>query len=113
MLDLVVALLFGVFALIVFVDFVRHSPVDKKKHLVVSAVGVVVVSLIASLFWGIETGLNVGFWVMFLAGIGKELYDKYIEGEFFSIADMSFNLVGILFGLLFSSLFWKILTMRL
>ena len=113
MLDIVVALLFGVFAFMVFIGFMRHAPVDKKKHLIVSTIGVVVIALVANFFLGIEAGMNVAFFVMFIAGFLKEIYDKYGKGKFFSLGDLSYNFVGIMFGLLFTATIWKLVIFRL
>jgi len=66
MLDVIVAVIMGLLCVPVFVNLVRLAPFDKKKHLLVSMAGVFVVSILASLFFGVVTGINIGFWFMFL-----------------------------------------------
>ena len=71
---------------------------DKKKHFGVSA-GLSMVSYMVAKKSGADksTALFVGFAVPFIAGLGKELSDEFIDSK-----DIEANLAGIATGLVFS-----------
>ena len=65
-----------------------HIEGDKILHFIVSFFLYLIIALAFR-------NLYMAVWIVFAIGIGKELYDNYIQKTYFDLEDLAFDVIGI------------------
>ena len=59
--------------------------------LIISQISIIIINSIFNISYG---GAIIGFFISIIAGIGKEIYDKYTPGHSSNIKDFFFTICG-------------------